>query len=65
MPEGPGLAALESPELTEMLAELLPTLDLLIEVGDQHRFDTRILLTRVRPGGPTSSTPSRTARLMG
>jgi chromosome partitioning protein len=37
-----------SPTLVD-LDRLLPTLDLLIEVGDQHAFDTRILLTRVRP----------------
>jgi chromosome partitioning protein len=37
-----------SPTLVD-LDRLLPTLDLLIEVGDQHAFDTRILLTRIRP----------------
>jgi chromosome partitioning protein len=37
-----------SPTLVD-LDRLLPTLDLLIEIGDQHAFDTRILLTRIRP----------------
>jgi chromosome partitioning protein len=46
-----------SPSLVD-LDRLLPTLDLLIEVGDQHAFDTRILLTRVRP----RTVSGRTAR---